>query len=89
VTDKPIVFTRHAQRVVAERKLAAAWITEAIARPAFTEPDPAQPGAIRAYRRIAAFGNRVLRVVYYDARTEYRFVTVFFDRRTPRRRRIP
>jgi hypothetical protein len=68
VADKPIVLSRHA-RHVDERKLVEEWIAHAIANPAFTEPDPTQPGAIRAFRRIAAFGNRVLRVVYYDAGT--------------------
>jgi hypothetical protein len=46
-------------------------------------------GAIRAFGRVAAFGNRMLRVVYYDAGTEYRIITVFFDRRASRRRPIP
>jgi len=89
VADKPIVLSRHARRVVDERKLAEEWIAQAIASPAFTEPDPTQPGAIRAFRRIAAFGNRVLRVVYYDAGTHYRVITVFFDRQASRRRPIP
>ena len=89
MTEKPIVLSRHAQRVVDERKLAEEWIAEEIGGPAFTEPDPAQPGAIRAFRRIAAFGNRVLRVVYYDAGTEYRITTVFFDRHASGRRPIP
>ena len=71
-----------------ERKLAQEWIAETIHSPAFTEPDPTQPGAIRAFRRIAAFGNRVLRVVYYDAGTEYRVITVFFDRQASRRRQV-
>ena len=88
MTDKLIVFSRHAQRVVDERKLAEEWIAEAIASPNFTEPDPTQPGAIRAFRRIAAFGDRMLRVVYYDTGTEYRIITVFFDRQASRRRPI-
>jgi hypothetical protein len=87
VADKPIVLSRHAQRVVRERKLLEEWIAEVIRSPVFTEPDPNQPGAIRAFRRIAAFGNRMLRVVYYDAETEYRVITVFFDRRASGRRR--
>ena len=57
--------------------------------PGFYRADPTQPGAIRAFRRIAAFGNRVLRVVYYDAGSEYRIITVFFDRQASRRRPIP
>ena len=89
VTDKPIVLSRHAQHVVDERKLAEEWIAEAIATPAFSEPDPTQAGAIRAFRRIAAFGNRVLRVVYHDVGTHYRVITVFFDRQASRRRSIP
>ena len=89
MTDKPIVLSRHPQHVVDERKLAEEWIAETIASPAFKEPDPTQPGAIRAFRRIAAFGNRVLRVVYYDAGSEYRIITVFFDRQASRRRPIP
>ena len=87
MTDKPIVLSRHAQHVVDERKLAEEWIAEAIASPDFTEPDPTQPG-IRAFRRIAASGNRALRVVYYDAGTEYRIITVFFDRHASRRRPV-
>jgi hypothetical protein len=74
---------------VDERKLAEAWVAEAIASPDFTEPDPTQPGAIRAFRWIAGFGNRVLRVVYYDAGTEYRIIAVFFDRQPSRRRPVP
>jgi hypothetical protein len=89
VIAKPIILSRHAQHVVSERKLTEQWIAEVIWNPAFTEPDPTQPGAIRAFSRIAAFGNRVLRVVYYDAGTEYRIITVFFDRRVSRRRPIP
>jgi hypothetical protein len=70
--------------VVRERKLREEWIAEVIRSPVFTEPDPTQPGAIRAFRRIAAFGNRMLRVVYYDTGTEYRIITVFFDRKASR-----
>jgi hypothetical protein len=88
VTVKPIVLSRHAQRVVSERRLAEEWIAEVIRNPAFTKPDPTQPGAIRAFGRVAAFGNRMLRVVYYDAGMEYRIITVFFDRRASRRRPI-
>jgi hypothetical protein len=61
VTDKPIVLSRHASDVVAERKLAVEWIAAVIQSPAFTEPDPTQLGALRAFGRIAAFGNRMLR----------------------------
>ena len=88
MTDKPIVFSRHAQHVVDERKLAEEWIAEAIRNPDFTEPDPAHLGATRAFRRIAECGDRVLRVVYYDAGSEYRRITVFFDRRASKRRPI-
>jgi hypothetical protein len=89
VTDKPIVLSKHARDIAAERKIPEEWIAEVVRTPAFTEPDPIQPGAIRAFRHIAAFGNRVLRVVYSDTETEYRVITLFFDRRATRRRRTP
>jgi Domain of unknown function (DUF4258) len=89
VRGKPIVLSLHARHVVVERKLAEEWIAQVVQSPEFTEPDPTQPVAVRAFGRIAAIGNGTLRVVYYDTGTEYRVITVFFDRRAARRRRIP
>ncbi len=89
MADKPILLSTHAQRVVAERKIALEWIADVLRNPTFEEPDPRQPGAVRAYAPVAAFGNRMLRVVYYDSGVEIRVITLFFDRRATRRGRAP
>jgi hypothetical protein len=89
VIDKPIVLSSHARHNAAERKIAEEWIAQAVRRPAFTEADPLHIGAVRAFAPIAAFGNRILRVVYYNAGIEYRVITLFFDRRASRRRQRP
>jgi hypothetical protein len=87
MADKPIVLSKHAQDTVNERKIPFEWIEHALRHSIFEEPDRQNPGAVRAYARIAAFGNRMLRVVYYDSGSEIRVITLFFDRRA--RRRIP
>jgi len=89
VADKPIVLSTHVQHSAAERKIAEEWIAQVVRNPVTRKPDPTRPGATRAFGPIAAFGNRMLRVVYYDVETEYQVVTVFFDRRATRRRRNP
>jgi hypothetical protein len=71
VPDKPIVLSKHAQDMVDERKIDLQWIVDVLRNPVIEEPDPRHPGAVRAYARIAAFGNRMLRVVYYDSGTEF------------------
>ena len=77
---KPLLFTRHARTVMEERSIPEEWVAMTIARPDHLEPDPAQKGAFRAFLRIPAFGNRVLRVVYYEEPDTCRVTTVFFDR---------
>ena len=89
MATKPIVFSKHAQDMVDERKFDRQWIEHVLRNPAFEEPDTRHPGAVRAYAPIAAFGNRMLRVVYYDTGTEIRVITLFFDRRATARSRIP
>jgi hypothetical protein len=69
-----------------ERDIDPQWIEHVLRNPVFEEPDPRHPGAVRAYAPIAAFGNRMLRVVYYDSETEIRVITLFFDRRAARSR---
>jgi len=57
--------------------------------PIFEERDRQNLGVVRAYAPIAAFGNRRLRVVYYDSGVEIRVITLFFDRRATRRIQAP
>jgi hypothetical protein len=89
VADKPIILSKHAQDMVDERKIPLSWIEHVLQSPVFEEPDTANPGAVRAYAPIADFGNRMLRVVYYDSGVEIRVITLFFDRRATRRSRVP
>jgi len=55
--------------MVDEREITLQWIEQVLRNPVFEESDPRHPGAVRAYAPIAAFGNRMLRVVYYDRGT--------------------
>jgi hypothetical protein len=87
IADKPIVLSMHAEHNAAERKIAEEWITQTVRHPVLTENDPTQPGAIRAFAPIAAFGNRMLRVVYCETDTDYRVITLYFDRQATSRRR--
>jgi hypothetical protein len=89
VADKPIVLSKHAQDMVDERDIDPQWIEHVVQNPVFEEPDPRHPGAVRAYAPIAAFGNRMLRIVYYDSGTKIRVITLFFDRRATARSRMP
>jgi Domain of unknown function (DUF4258) len=89
VADKPIFLSKHAQDMVDERDIDPQWIEHVLRNPVFEEPDPRHPGAVRAYAPIAAFGNRMLRVVYYDNGIEIRVITLFFDRRATARGRVP
>jgi hypothetical protein len=87
--NRPILLSKHAQDMVDEPGIAAEWIEHVPRNPVFEEPDPRHPGAIRAYAPIAAFGNRMLRVVYYRSETEIRVITLFFDRRATARSWLP
>jgi hypothetical protein len=75
--------------VFGERDIDPLWIEHVLQNPVFEEADPRHPGAVRAYAPIAAFGNRMLRIVYYDSGTKIRVITLFFDRRATARSRMP
>lgn len=80
MAERPLRFTAHARTVMEERGIAEIWVESAMADPLLVEPDPTQPGALRAFAAVPAYGNRVLRVVYYDEPDARRIITVFFDR---------
>jgi hypothetical protein len=88
LSGKPIVLSKHAHDMVDEREIPLAWIEHVLRNPVFEEPDRQHPGATRAYAPVAAFGNRMLRVVYYDTGSAIRVITLFFDRRATRRMRV-
>ena len=75
-----LIFTRHAQTMMAERGIEEDWITRTVAEPEATEVDPKQSDVRRAFRTIPENGNRILRVVYASIGDTVRVVTAFFDR---------
>lgn len=84
---KPLVLSKHAQDMIEEREIPLEWIEHVLQSRIFEEPDRQTLGAIRAYAPIAAFGNRVLRVVYIETGSAIRVITLFFDRQATRRMR--
>jgi len=79
--DPVYQLTSHAAAAALKRKIDQAWIQRALAEPEWTEHDPAKPGVMHAFLRIAERNDRVLRVVYNATVHPVRVVTVYFDRR--------
>ena len=79
--DPVYQLTSHAAVAALKRKIDPAWIERALVEPDWTEPDPAKPGVMHAFLRIAARNDRVLRVVYNPNVHPTRVITVYFDRR--------
>ena len=65
------------------------WVRRVIANPEWTEPDRSKPHRLLAFGRIPEFGNRLLRVVYFQTGSESRVVTAFFDRGRAKTDRVP
>jgi hypothetical protein len=80
MNEPRIVFTRHAQTMMAERGIKEEWIERTVGEPDAGEVDPRQSDVLRAFRSIPENGNRVLRVVYTSIGDTIRIVTAFFDR---------
>jgi hypothetical protein len=80
--DPPATFrlTAHARAVMASRRIDLAWIEATVANPEATEPDPYDPDVVRLFRRVAARGDRWLRVVVSRQTSPPLVVTAFFDR---------
>ena len=75
-----IVLTAHAEDMLVERNIDRSWVEAAIHSPEALEDDPSQPGALRAFRRVAERDGRYLRVVYIQENDNVRVLTAFFDR---------
>lgn len=73
-------LSKHAEDTMRERGIDSAWLAAAMEAPDTTEPHPDDPTLMYAFRRIPEFGNRVLRVVYNQAKEPPHIVTVYFDR---------
>jgi len=68
-----------------ERKLSRDWVEETVYAPDWTEADPKKVTIERRYRRIAAFGGRILRVACVETETSIRVISVLFDRNARRK----
>jgi hypothetical protein len=77
---KPLAFTKHADDATAERELMGEWIERAVYAPQWEVADPVQPDAVRRFRAIPEYGDRILRVVCLETDAEIRILTAFFDR---------
>ena len=72
-------LTEHAAKRCRRRKIQAEWIEAALTHPARTENDREDPALVHALLAIPERGFRVLRVIYNEAVTPVRIVTVYFD----------
>jgi len=71
----------HARDALEKRQIRLEWMERVLTTPEATELDPVDADLEHRLARIAAFGNRVLRVIVNVSRTPPHVVTLFFDRR--------
>ena len=77
-----VVFSKHAQDVMRERRIPEEWVLRTISAPDRT--DAPADGTIHYIKAIPEHGGRFLRVVVNPTITPQRVVTAFFDRRLGR-----
>ena len=75
-----ITLSKHILDEMGSRGISLSYIERALVQPDRTTPDPVQPGLSRAYRAVAEFNNRVLRVVYRTDGADFFVVTAHWDR---------
>lgn len=71
-----IKFTKHAENMLKERKLAKSLVIEAI-----EAPDHTEQGDGNIWHAIKKAGPRFLRVVVSGNKKPYKVVTIYYDRR--------
>ncbi|MGE0680664.1 MAG: DUF4258 domain-containing protein [Candidatus Binatia bacterium] len=74
-------LTKHAEKVLAEREIAAEWMERTLSSPELVLPDPDDATVERRFRRIPEFGGRVSRVAVNTTVEPNRIVSIFFDRK--------
>ena len=72
-------LTVHTERRMRERKLPFAWIEATVTAPDWTRRDT-DPALTQSFRAIAAFGDRILKVVHRPDGSDILVVTAYFDR---------
>lgn len=80
MSERRLIFTRHAESMLAERSIDRSWVEQTVRKPEVVEPDPSRSNTFRAFRAIPERNDRVLRVVYTATDSELRIITAFFDR---------
>lgn len=83
-STKPLAYSKHAARMLAERDLRVEWVERAVRHPDWIEPESARTGHQRRFKVLPDCGDRVLRVVCVETETEIRVITAFLDRRARR-----
>ena len=67
-------------RTAPARAIEPDWVEATIAAPDRTKADPRNPSLTRSFQAVAAFANRVLRVVHQPDGDDILVVTAHFDR---------
>ena len=74
-------LTAHAQAVLSERGIEAAWVDRVLRNPHVMETDKYDATLRHALGRVSERDDRVLRVVYNPNQRPWSVVTAYFDRR--------
>jgi hypothetical protein len=74
-------LTAHAEAVLSERGIEAAWVDRALRNPHVMETDKHDATLRHALARVPERDDRVLRVVYNPSQRPWSVVTAYFDRR--------
>jgi hypothetical protein len=81
-----IVFSKHAREMMELRNVKEEWVRQTLESPETEEIDTKDISLKIAFRRIAEFDNRWLRVVYSYDNQNMKVITVFFDRGMEKRK---
>jgi hypothetical protein len=79
VAKKEFELTRHAQTMLRERGIDAAWLWETLENPDIVEEH--NEGKQHYVKSISGYGNRSLRVIVNSRGEPKRVVTLYFDRK--------
>jgi hypothetical protein len=75
------VLSHHAADMLQRRGIRREWLEAAMASPQRVERDAADPSIVHHLRTVEACEGRVLRVLYNEAVSPVRIVSVYLDRR--------
>jgi hypothetical protein len=81
-----IIFSKHALEMMELRNVKQEWVRQTLESPETEEIDTKDISLKIAFRRIAEFDNRWLRVVYRHDSQNMKVITVFFDRGMEKRK---